>query len=84
MDEIEITIDGLNSRQRVLADIIWAFDERKDIDRFIKTLPTEELRNEANSILELMVLASIEQLYEEITDNSEAESVVDNIRNSIK
>ena len=53
MDNFEITIDGLNNRQRVLADIIWAFDDRKDIDRFIKTLPTQELRNEANGIVEL-------------------------------
>lgn len=79
MDNFEITIDGLNERQRVLADIIWAFDERKDIDRFIKTLPTKELRNEANSILDLMVMASIEQLYDGISDDAEAKSVMDRI-----
>lgn len=79
MDNIEITIDGLNERQRVLADIIWAFDERKDIDRFIKTLPTKELRNEANSILELIVMASVEQLYDGISDDAEAKSFMDKI-----
>ena len=28
---IEITIEGLNARQRVLADIIWACDTRQQI-----------------------------------------------------
>lgn len=81
MDNFEITIDGLNDRQRVLADIIWAFDDRKDIDRFIKTLPTQELRNEANGIVELMIMASIEQLYDGIADNNETKSLLNKIKN---
>ena len=80
MEDFEITIDGLNDRQRLLADIIWEFDEREDIDRFVKTLPTEELRNEANGILELMVLATIEQLYDGITDTKEAKSLLNKIK----
>ena len=54
---MNITIEGLNERQRVLADIIWACDTQEDADRFIKSLPTLPLRQEAASVKELMILA---------------------------
>lgn len=63
---VEFTIDGLNERQRCLADIIWACKEMADIQRFIKTLPTHALRDEASSIVELMKMAAVEQCYEDI------------------
>lgn len=54
---MDITIEGLNERQRTLADIIWACDTQEDADRFIESLPTVALRQEAASIKELMILA---------------------------
>ena len=44
---IDIQIQGLNARQHTLADILWAYEDGKDADRFIRCLPTAELRNEA-------------------------------------
>jgi len=77
---IDIQIQGLNSRQHIIADILWAFEDGKDADRFIRCLPTAELRNEAQSIKDLMLMAAVEQLYDGISDNPEANRVIDKIR----
>ena len=69
---IEIQIEGLNARQRVLADIIWEFEDRKGINAFIRSLPTVQLQDEAKAIVELMILATVEQAYAGINDNMEA------------
>jgi hypothetical protein len=73
---IDITIEGLNARQHVIADILWAYEDGKDADRFIQCLPTAELRNEAQSIKDLMLMAAVEQLYDGITDTPEASKVI--------
>jgi len=56
----QITIDNLNHRQQVLADIIWACDTVENLDRFISALPTVELRQEAMDLVELMTMAMME------------------------
>jgi hypothetical protein len=77
---VEFTIDGLNAQQRVLADIIWACEDKAIVDKFIKTLPTRALRQEAQSIVNLMVMAVVEQCYDGINpDMDEAQSVLDKI-----
>ena len=74
---VEFTIEGLNAQQRVLADIIWACDTKDRVDAFIKALPTRALRNEAKSIVDLMVMAVVEQCYDGINPNMEqAEQVL--------
>ena len=73
---IDIQIQGLNTRQHTIADILWAYEDGKDADRFIRCLPTAELRNEAQSIKDLMLMAAVEQLYDGITDNPEADKVI--------
>ena len=50
---VEIKLEGLNSRQRVLADIMWAIPEWDDVERFIATLPKRE-RIECEGIVEMM------------------------------
>ena len=76
---IDIQIHGLNARQHIIADILWAFEDGKDADRFVRCLPTAELRNEAQSIKDLMLMAAVEQLYDGISDNPEAKVVIDKI-----
>ncbi len=73
---IEITIEGLNARQRVLADIIWAFEDRKGINAFIRSLPTVELQDEARSIVDLMIMATIEQAYDGLGSLDAAQNVL--------
>ena len=73
-----ITIDGLTAKQKVLADIIWQFDDFVDVKRFMDTLPVLE-RRECEAIVELMKMATLEQLYDGIKDNHEANMVIDKI-----
>ena len=65
---VEFTIDGLNERQKCLADMIWAFEDFRDVTKFIRALPTQALQDEAHSIVELMKMAALEQCYEGIQD----------------
>jgi hypothetical protein len=78
---VDFTIEGLNAQQRVLADIIWACESKDNVDAFIRTLPTRALRNEAKSIVNLMVLAVVEQCYDGINpDMAEAQSVIKKVK----
>lgn len=77
---IEITIEGLNARQQVLADIIWAFDSRKEINAFIRSLPTVQLQDEAKAIVELMILATVEQAYNGLEDMGAAAQLINKVK----
>jgi hypothetical protein len=76
---IEITIDGLNARQRVLADMIWSCDSKADIERLIKCLPTQEMKDEARSIVDLMLMATIEQCYDGLGSMDEAQQLINKV-----
>lgn len=76
---IEITIEGLNARQRVLADIIWACDTRKQINEFIRGLPTVDLQDEARTIVDLMIMATIEQAYDGLGSLDEANQLINKV-----
>ena len=76
---IEFTIDGLTPRQMILADIIWACEDKPEVDRFIKSLPTQAFRNEAKSIVDLMKMAAVEQCYDGITEPFDARALLDKI-----
>jgi hypothetical protein len=63
---IEITLEGLNARQKVLADMIWACDTKADVENFIMALGSNELRREAETIVDMLLMATIEQAYDGI------------------
>ena len=77
----EINLDGLNSRQRVLADIMWSIEEWDDVERFVATLPTRE-RIECEGIIEMMRLELIESYRAgmKIEDTAEATQLIDKIQ----
>jgi hypothetical protein len=78
---IEFTIEGLNAQQRVLADIIWACETKDKVDAFIRALPTRALRNEARSIVDLMILAVVEQCYDGINpDMTAANQLINKVK----
>jgi hypothetical protein len=76
---IEITIEGLNERQKVLADMIWACDTRAQINTLIRSLPTVQLQDEAKSIMEMMILATIEQAYDGLGSLDEANQLINKV-----
>jgi len=67
---MSITIEGLNRRQTVLADIMWAMNSRDQVERFIQTLPALQ-QAEARTVLEMMTAAvydDIETVFPETKD----------------
>ncbi len=76
---IEITIEGLNERQKFLADIIWACDTRTQINAFIRSLPTVQLQDEARSIVDLMIMATVEQAYDGLGSLDEAQQLINKV-----
>ena len=73
---LEIQIQGLNKRQQVIADIIWQCNDRKQINTFITGLPTVQLQDEARNIVELMIMATVEQCYDGLGSMDEASAVL--------
>jgi len=81
MDEVEIKLTGLNKRQRVLADIMWAIPEWDDVERFIATLPKRE-RIECEGIVEMMKMELVEgyRTGMGLDNTQEANVVIDRFR----
>ena len=81
MDEVEIKLTGLNKRQRVLADIMWAIPEWDDVERFIATLPKRE-RIECEGIVEMMKMELVEgyRTGMGLDNTQEANMVIDKFR----
>jgi hypothetical protein len=70
-----IKIEGLNKKQKLLADIIWALDSQEQVQTFIASLPPKD-RRQAQTVTELMILAFLD----EVEDTQEAKRVIDRIR----
>jgi hypothetical protein len=81
MNEVEIKLTGLNKRQRVLADIMWAIEEWDDVERFIATLPKRE-RIECEGIVEMMKMELVEgyRTGMGLDNTQEANMVIDKFR----
>ncbi len=56
-----ITIEGLNKKQRLLADLMWSMDSKDQVTTFIRSLPERD-RKQAQVVCELMVLAFIDEV----------------------
>jgi len=76
---VEFTIEGLNAKQRVLADIMWGLDGFDEVAAFIATLPKRE-RKECHTIIELMKMAVVEQCYDGIGNMDEALSLINKVK----
>jgi hypothetical protein len=77
----EIKLDGLNQRQRVLADIMWTIEDWSDVERFIATLPKRE-RIECEGIVEMMRMELVESYRKgmDVENTVEAARLIDKIR----
>lgn len=71
-----IQIEGLNAKQRVLADLIRGFRSKADVDRFVRTLPEADARD-ARIVITMMLWAFLDEI--ETIDDS-VKSLIDNYR----
>jgi hypothetical protein len=56
-----IEIEGLSTKQRMLADIIWSLDSQNQVNTFIRSLPPAD-RLQAQTVCEMMILAFFDQV----------------------
>lgn len=70
-----ITIEGLNKKQRALADIMWAMNGKDEVMSFIHSLRGTN-RQEAETVLELMLWA----IWDECEDTQDAQRVIQQFR----
>lgn len=60
-----IQIEGLNKRQKILADILWSAGSISQVRKFISSLPDQDKRDAA-TIMELIKWAILDEI--EIVD----------------
>jgi hypothetical protein len=70
-----IELVGLNTRQQVLADIMWDLQEYDDVERFMLALPERE-RIECEGIIAMMRMAVMEYNLLGEQDTQEARRVI--------
>jgi molybdenum cofactor biosynthesis enzyme len=71
-----VQIQGLNSRQRKIADVLWMMQDRTQVEAFVRALdPT--MRREAETVVELMMLAIWDEI-ESIDDSVKV--LIDNLK----
>jgi hypothetical protein len=73
---MSIQIEGLNKRQRAIADVLWLMNSKADALRFIASLePTT--RRDAETVIEMMQLAVVDEC-DSIDDS--VKSMLDNLK----
>jgi hypothetical protein len=71
-----VQIEGLNSRQRAIADVLWMMQDRSQVEAFIRALHPS-MRKEAETVVEMMMLAVWDDC--DTVDES-TKLVIDNLR----
>jgi len=73
---LEIQLQGLNKQQVAIADMIWACGTKKQVDAFIQALPTKKMKRDAETIVQMMIMATIEQCYDGLGSLDQAQEVL--------
>jgi hypothetical protein len=71
-----IQIEGLNRRQRAIADVLWLMQSKADALRFIASLEPGT-RKDAETVIEMMQLAVIDECD---TVDDLVKSIIDNLK----
>ena len=73
---LEIQLQGLNKQQVAIADMIWACGTKKQVDALIQALPTKKMKRDAETIVQMMIMATIEQCYDGLGSLDQAQEVL--------
>ena len=72
-------LEGLSTRQVVLADLLWLCGDRSSVEQLIAALPTREIQQEAQTLVNLMIVTAVDQAYDGRGSLDEAQSIIRNI-----
>lgn len=73
-----MVIRGVNRKQKKLLDIIWSFQELEDLDGWIQGL-NKKKRWEATTLKQLVILATIDERVEKMTEFPDILDIVNQI-----
>ena len=73
-----MVIRGVNRKQKKLLDIIWSFQELEDLDGWIQGL-NKKKRREATTLKQLVILATIDERVEKMTEFPDILDIVNQI-----
>lgn len=72
---MDIQIEGLTQRQRIIADVLWDLDSQEAVENFIKSL-SGAAQQEAVTIMTLMIWAALDT----VTETNLAEQVLERFK----
>ena len=64
----KVQIEGLNHRQRAIADILWLMNGKAEVQAFVKALHPS-MRADAETVIDMMIYAVLD----EVTHTDEAQ-----------
>lgn len=73
-----ITIEGLTTKQRIFADVLWGLNGEEEVERFLKLLTPSD-RREARVVIDMMLAAMFDEAVT-ADDLSEAEGLINKIK----
>ena len=56
-----IQIEGLTPLQKQIADLIWHCKDRDEVDTLIRSMPSEEYKKTAVTMLDMIIWAAIDE-----------------------
>lgn len=69
-------IQGLNKRQRKIADMLWSMNTRDEVKAFINGLPSD-MKRDGRLVLDMMILAVID---EAVSDTTAAQELIERVK----
>lgn len=76
---MEYKIEGLTKKQVAILDIMWTLEDHDSVLNFIRSLPTAD-RQQAQSLMTLLVHETLEEWLEGVTEFPEAQEVIQRVR----
>lgn len=76
---MDYKIEGLTKKQVAILDIMWTLEDKDSVLNFIRSLPDVD-RQQAHSLMTLLVHEALEEWLEGVTEFPEAQAVIDRVR----
>jgi hypothetical protein len=76
---MEYNIQGLTRKQITLLDIMWAIEDEKSVENFIRSLPASD-RQQAHSLKTLLIHEVLEEWLDGVTEFPDAQAVIERVR----
>ena len=77
-----ITIQNVNKKQQKMLDIMWSFQDVDELEAWKKTVKPKS-RRQAETLEQLIILATLDEMIDEEDDFEEANEIIDRIMSRV-